>query len=43
MLEIGSDSDSGLGLKLRDAVLIYLKLLLKVELRFPSAQDLEVD
>ena len=34
--EIGSDSDSKLRLNLGDAVLIYLKLLLKVEFGLTS-------
>lgn len=41
--KIGPDSDSGLGSNLGNAVLIHLKLLLKVEFDLPSALDLEVD
>ena len=40
--EIGSDSDSRLGLNFGDAVLMYFKLLVKVEFGLPSAPDLEV-
>jgi len=41
--EIGSDSDSRLGSNLGDAVLIYLKLVLKLEFALPTASDLEMD
>jgi hypothetical protein len=42
-LEIGPDSDSRLRSNLGDAVLIYLKLLVKVEFGLTSVPDLEVD
>ena len=41
--EIGSDSDSRLGSNFGNAVLIYLKLFLKVEVGLTSPPDLEVD